>query len=329
MPPGDSHEVTITMSVSPEVTAGEILKNKACFWTLEYNRVVCVEKETTVATPPPQLASINLSDVVINEFLPNPTGEDRATKPDGEWVELYNRGSADADVAGWVLYDAIDNHGLPITAANTNTGGTTVPTGGFLVVYRNGDNNFSLNNEGEEIVRLYNGPISGGATLVDSYSYNGSEFNNLTPTPGSANSDSYSGSGNNQVPVNKSFARIPDGSANWVDPIPTPGGPNKLATSENLIINPVLEPAEPEEIAETNNVEEIIETVNQIFADQPVLNQGQSTTPIIIEEQPKAVPEEVILEEAPIVSQSGDAGPTPQPGTAPETTNEPLTVTEN
>ena len=30
------------------------------------------------------------------------------------------------------------------------------------------------------------------------------------------------------VPVDKSHARIPDGAKHWVDPFPTPGGPNIL-----------------------------------------------------------------------------------------------------
>ena len=30
------------------------------------------------------------------------------------------------------------------------------------------------------------------------------------------------------MPTNKSYARIPDGTGSWVDPIPTPGEPNKM-----------------------------------------------------------------------------------------------------
>ncbi len=47
-----------------------------------------------------------------------------------------------------------------------------------------------------------------------------------------------------QVPENKSYARIPDGSSNWVDPVPTPGGPNI-------------------EIAEINNFADAIELSEQ------------------------------------------------------------------
>jgi hypothetical protein len=34
------------------------------------------------------------------------------------------------------------------------------------------------------------------------------------------------------VPVDKSYARIPDGIGEWIDPIPTPGTPNKLSANE-------------------------------------------------------------------------------------------------
>ncbi len=37
-----------------------------------------------------------------------------------------------------------------------------------------------------------------------------------------------------EVPEDKSYARIPDGSSDWVDPIPTPGTPNKLSMEESM-----------------------------------------------------------------------------------------------
>lgn len=144
------------------------------------------------------------SKVVINEFLPNPAGNDNAPKPAGEWVELYNGSSVDMDVNGWVLYDNNNANDLPITATSTNTGGTLIPSHGFLVVYRNGNANFDLNNSGADAVRLFNKPITAGGVLIDSHNYN----------YGSA------------IPDNKSFARMPDGTANWIDPEPTPGLPN-------------------------------------------------------------------------------------------------------
>lgn len=153
------------------------------------------------ATSPPKISAI-----VINEILPNPSGDDNALKPAGEWVELYNRSGVGIDVDGWVLYDADNTHELPITISNTNTAGTIVPAHGFLVVYRNADADFSLDDDGDT-VRLYDDTIGSG-TLIDLYTYTG------------------------VVPDDKSIARYPDGSDTWYDPVPTPGGPNKLETEE-------------------------------------------------------------------------------------------------
>lgn len=158
------------------------------------------------------------SEVVINEFLPNPPGSDDADKPDGEWIELYNKG-AKVDVNGWVLYDANDKHELIISSGNTNAGSTVIGHEEFLVVYRDGDSDFALNNSSGDSIRLYDGEISDGATLIDSYVY-------------TIDADE-----------NKSFARITDGSDNWVDPIPTPGKPNVLEDEnedKNTEIGPIL-----------------------------------------------------------------------------------------
>lgn len=156
------------------------------------------------------------TSVVLNEFVPNPTGDDDAARPGGEYVELYNKSATDSfDLAGWHLYDAIDSHELLITSTNSavsdgaghelNPNSTVIPPGGFLLVYRDGDGDFELDNDGGDTVRLYNGAIGGvGVVLVDSHAYT------------------------IEALVDKSFARIPDGTGVWFDPIPTPGGPNEL-----------------------------------------------------------------------------------------------------
>ncbi|MGB9706564.1 MAG: signal peptidase I [Microgenomates group bacterium] len=139
--------------------------------------------------------------VVLNEFLPNPAGDDDAPKPNGEWVKLYNNSALPVDVNGWVLYDAYDAHELVISVSNSDNDGnpsdegeTIVPVGGILTVYRDGDGDFELNNTGGDTIRLYNAPIGSGGVLVDSFTYkiNASE--------------------------SKSFKRQPDGTGGWKDP---------------------------------------------------------------------------------------------------------------
>ena len=193
-------------------------------------------------------------EIVINEFLPNPAGADDARKPGGEWVELYNRGESPVDVNGWVLYDNNDNHELLITAGNTNWATTTIQGGAYLVVYRDADGDFAMNNNNGDSVRLYNGYISAGADLIDSHIYDV------------------------DAPVNKSFARIPDGSENWVDPIPTPGEPNQIdellvesATTTPLIAD---EPDEPWELSDFDD------DVAEEFKQEEIDQIDQNLTPI-------------------------------------------------
>lgn len=137
------------------------------------------------------------ADVVLNEFMANPVGPE----PAGEWIELYNKGGTGIDVNGWVLYDAINTHSLPITAANVVGGSTVIGAGGFLVVNYQSPSTFSLNNSGSETVRLFDAPIATG-TLIDSYTYNGTIEGDT-------------------------WARIPDGTGSFSDGHdPTPGSAN-------------------------------------------------------------------------------------------------------
>lgn len=138
-------------------------------------------------------------DVVLNEFMANPTGADDALMPGGEWVELYNKGNWAIDLSGWYLTDVLATpHSLAITATNSSTGSTMIPAHGYLVVYRNHDGSFELNNSNDG-VRLYN-QIS---VLIDSYNYLDS------------------------ITENKTWGRIPNGIGVWTSGLtPTPGGSN-------------------------------------------------------------------------------------------------------
>ena len=134
--------------------------------------------------------------VVLNEFLPNPSGDDDSPKPGGEWVRLYNNSSAAVDVAGWELNNANDGS-LTISLANSDNNGnsldggeTIIPASGTLTVYRNGDNDFTINDQ-TETIKLYH-----GSTLVDSYTYNFASG----------------------LPEGKSLKRDPNGTGAWKDP---------------------------------------------------------------------------------------------------------------
>ena len=199
--------------------------------------------------------------------MPNPSGSDQGSvglPHDGEWVELFNPTATTIDVAGFVLYDNNNTHALAITNLNTNTGGTLIPSEGYLVVYRDGDTDFELNNSGGDSVRLFSGLITSGGVLIDSHTYV------------------------RDAPENKSFARVPDGSSNWVDPDATPGEPNVMpfVVPENPDA-PIFEPADkpmlyiqpiPTNVALTEEIysESVSQSVD-VFANE-ISDENSATT---------------------------------------------------
>lgn len=178
--------------------------------------------------------------VVMNEFLPNPEGEaygfdfgsDHDDLPQGEWIELYNNSAYPADLTGWYIEDEAGNK-IDIEVVNTNLATTTIPATGWLVVYTN---QAVLNNNGDTL-GLYNA----SGTLVDGYSYAGGTYCEQEPSPSDANLDGATGSCDS-VPPNKSYARIPDGIGDWIDPVPTPAAANTL--DGELAVEDLMESAD-------------------------------------------------------------------------------------
>ncbi|MEK6901616.1 MAG: lamin tail domain-containing protein [Nanoarchaeota archaeon] len=128
--------------------------------------------------------------VELTEIVPNPEGADDAHQPQGEWVELYNYGEEPVNLTGYVLKDDHDDHRLPLDAV--------LSPQSYFVIYRDGDRDFSLNNEGDS-VRLF----SLGGELIDEMRYNSSpegmswskingEWQLASPTPKAENTVSTS-----------------------------------------------------------------------------------------------------------------------------------------
>lgn len=82
------------------------------------------------------------SDLLITEFIPNPTGSD-----DNEWIELYNSSNKDIDLLGWQLDDQ-DGGSKAYSFATS----TIISAGSFLVLDRS-TSQITLNNT-EDSVRL-------------------------------------------------------------------------------------------------------------------------------------------------------------------------------
>ncbi len=240
----------------------------------------------------PTIPAPAVPDIVLNEFLPNPIGDDFADAPDGEWVELYNNSSTNSfELSSWYIRDA-ENNNVNILLSNTydfsiHASSTTIAPHGWLVVYMNKS---FLNNSGAETITLYN---SSGVSQ-DFYSYSSSS-----------------------VPINKSFARIPDGTGAWVDPIPTPGGPNKieeiLGNGSLVDLTAQIVGGESLTTETATSTESIATSTENIISDlvatttPEIIAETASTTPEIIEPQPS--PEASDVAEAMPDKTAGEAEP--------------------
>src|SRR3989344_1756190 len=272
-------------------------------------------------------------NIVLNEFLPRPDtsangynfGNDASNIPLGEWVELYNNGTEPLDVAGWELRDesgGLGNTQAIIGVTNTAPATTTIPAGGWLVVYFNKP---VLNNTTDTIFLFTS--TSTGHILIDSYAYGSpSDFCENEPSPGMSNATSTpscipgqppnADCSDNQVSPNKSYARIPDGTGDWVDPIPTPGAPN-IAEEEPLHQGSTLMEAESEPlpVEVSNEPLEVMEPATSTSSDEPELEVEVSDEPLVVEE-PTEVVEEPVKEEP---AEDPASEPEPEEEPAPET----------
>lgn len=216
-----------------------------------------IEPEKKIAINATASAQVDFG-VVLNEFLPNPSGDDYAVAPNGEWVKLYNNSTTDVNVAGWKLENAsggslIINTSNSDNNNNTSDGGETiVPAGGILTVYRNGSSDFAINDD-IETVKLYNGSV-----LIDFYSYN---F-----TVG--------------LSEGKSLKREPDGTGGWKDPeveipkvLEEPAQENVEITPKDEVMIEVADEAgggeTKEEVVDDSVKEEIIPKEEQEEESQP------------------------------------------------------------
>lgn len=130
----------------------------------------------------------------ISEFLPDPG--DAADKPLGEWIELYNSGKDQIYLGDLVLYDNNDEHELYLTS--TNAENLKLCPGCYTLVYKDGDSDFSLNDNGKDELRLFTGYPPNESELIDNLSFSdaveGMSWSNIEgqwyktqPTPGKTN----------------------------------------------------------------------------------------------------------------------------------------------
>ncbi|MBL7159426.1 lamin tail domain-containing protein, partial [Candidatus Microgenomates bacterium] len=136
------------------------------------------------------------AQIVINEVLPNPIGSDK----ENEWIELYNLGSSEVTIIGYVLED---KNAKRFTISTDNTGGNET-IDNWLVIYPKGNGGFALTNSGSEIKLFEN---SESTFSINTFSYSDSE-------------------------EGKSWMRIPDGTGEIHSEMAdsSPGEANSIST---------------------------------------------------------------------------------------------------
>jgi hypothetical protein len=148
-----------------------------------------------------------LPELVINEFMASNLSccadTDGGTQEFDDWIEIYNNGFTEVNIAEFYLSDDLTN---PFNSRikNTNAAKTTIPPGGYIVIWA--DNNrsqgelhldFGLSADGEAIGLYYK-----DGRKIDSYTFG--------PQSG-----------------NVSMGRLPNGGTTWQLFSPsTPGQPN-------------------------------------------------------------------------------------------------------
>ncbi|MEK6933126.1 MAG: lamin tail domain-containing protein [Nanoarchaeota archaeon] len=145
-----------------------------------------VESEVISGTPgrENELIDLDFSDLKINEFLADPAGNDNANMPNGEFIEIYNKGDENLDLSRFYLEDKF---GHRINFDDTHMIDTLIEGEGYSVLYANGFEGF-LNNDEDEIKFYYSNilidKVSYSSTREGfSYSKIDNEWINTNPTP--------------------------------------------------------------------------------------------------------------------------------------------------
>jgi len=175
------------------------------------------ECDPTLATPNRIIQNFNLK---ITELMPNPPGEDNATMPNGEWVEIHNLENFEIELAGFFLKD---DFGRRLYISNAHViNSTRINKNDYLVIYANGFSGL-LNNEGFEMITLN----SQSGNTIDSMSYDNSQEGTTwalidslwlksNPTPGRQNPRRINIKLNSDIKIDKVYLGV-DEKAKWGD----------------------------------------------------------------------------------------------------------------
>jgi hypothetical protein len=146
---------------------GDVYVTNLCDQTRNYGAAVLVEGDIILNSADGANYTVNgtayvasdpsgsgtVSDIVINEVLPNPNGQN------SEWVELYNPTGDAVDISGMWIDDVVGGGGAP----KQIPANTIIPGGGYWTM----DTSSFFNNGGDDVVLL----LPDGTTVVDGYTY--------------------------------------------------------------------------------------------------------------------------------------------------------------
>ncbi len=160
-------------------------------------------------------AAAALTNIVINEFLAANTSTNGLLDEDGlldSWIEIYNRGSATVNLAGWSL---TDDAGEP---AMWTFPATNIAAGQYLVVFASGDDR-----------RVPGANLHTNFKLPSSANYLGLYNADLPPQAVSEYAPAYPEQRNN---ISYGFDNT---NALHYFALPTPGGPNGFSTVTGVV----------------------------------------------------------------------------------------------
>ena len=153
--------------------------------------------------------------ILINEWLPNPAGNDAQ----GEWVELFNSGSSSVSLDGWIIKTGGGSTSLTTGTRKYNlkgtigAGGSTQLTTSEYLILKRTDTKLVLRNTDEKVF-LYDAK----GNLIDQSGFLGS------------------------APEGKSFSRsalrsLGEGGQSFAWSEPTPGATNRISLNTNILHN--------------------------------------------------------------------------------------------
>ncbi len=156
------------------------------------------------------------ADLIINEIMANPIADESLN----EWVEIYNNGSEEIDLYGFVIGDGVDNDTL---SGGLYFGqGATIPPKGYGMVTDKATRVYNNFNYNQNVTKLYTDDESIGIGLRND---GGVLY-------------LYDSSGNfldkaiyNKTDLGKSFSYI---NGSWLQSNPTPGYRNSPTIGNNL-----------------------------------------------------------------------------------------------